>query len=40
MEDKEDLIARERFSGKSRSPSIGESLYASTVLSIEVGIVL
>lgn len=40
MEDKEGLIGREAMSAKSRSPSIGESLYASTVLSIEVCIPL
>ena len=36
MEDEEDLIERATNSAKSRSPSIGESLYASTILSIEV----
>ena len=36
MEDEEDLIERKTDSAKSRSPSIGESLYASTILSIEV----
>ena len=40
MDDEDGLIERKTNSAKSRSPSIGESLYASTILSIEVRLCL
>ena len=40
MDDEDGLIERKTNSAKSRSPSIGESLYASTILSIEVWLCL